>query len=107
MLGIVENMSTFVCPDCGSANNIFDTGGGEHLAGEFDLPLLGRLPLDPSVREPGEVGEPIVLEADDETASAFGSLAENTMDGLGEVRRRSHQRTAKRMADKQTPDSGA
>ncbi|MEF8782547.1 MAG: Mrp/NBP35 family ATP-binding protein [Haloarculaceae archaeon] len=105
VLGVVENMSTFVCPDCGSAHDIFDTGGGDHLAGEFDLPLLGRLPLDPSIRESGEVGKPIVLE-DGDTASAFESVAENTMDGIGELRRRSHRRVAKQPSRAETPHSG-
>jgi ATP-binding protein involved in chromosome partitioning len=98
MLGIVENMSTFVCSECDTEHDIFDTGGGDKLAEEYDLPLLGRIPLDPSVRESGEVGEPIVLEDDSDTASAFTALAENTMDGLGEIRRRSHRRAIKQQA---------
>ena len=102
VLGVVENMSTFVCPDCGSAHEIFDTGGGDNLAGEFDLPLLSRIPLDPAVRESGEDGVPIVLEDDGDTASAFGRLADSTMDEIGRLRRRSHRRVANRAADAQT-----
>ena len=101
VLGIVGNRSTFVCPDCGSARDIFDTDGGDYLAGKFDLPLLGQSPLDPTIRESGEVGEPIVLDEDTDACAAFGTLAENTMDGIGEIRRRSHRRVAKRTIDAQ------
>ncbi|MDZ7850650.1 MAG: Mrp/NBP35 family ATP-binding protein [Halodesulfurarchaeum sp.] len=47
VLGIVENMSTFVCPDCGSEHDIFGSGGGERFAEEKDMPFLGSIPLDP------------------------------------------------------------
>jgi ATP-binding protein involved in chromosome partitioning len=47
ILGIIENMSGFTCPDCGSDHDIFDTGGAEELGAEFDVPVLGRVPLDP------------------------------------------------------------
>ncbi|WIV68206.1 Mrp/NBP35 family ATP-binding protein [Natrialbaceae archaeon AArc-T1-2] len=46
ILGIVENMSTFACDDCGTVHDIFGTGGGERLAGEFDVPVLGQIPID-------------------------------------------------------------
>lgn len=49
LLGIVENMSEFICPDCQSVSDIFGTGGGETLAEEFDLPLIAQLPLDSAV----------------------------------------------------------
>lgn len=104
VLGIVENMSTFVCSECDTEHDIFDTGGGDKLAAEFDLPLLGRLPLDPSIRESGENGTPIVREDDGEAVSAFAELAENTMDGLGEIRRRSHRRAIKQRAAAQSQD---
>jgi ATP-binding protein involved in chromosome partitioning len=51
VLGLVENMSGFACPDCGSAHDVFGTGGGDSLAAEFDVPVLGRVPLDPAVSE--------------------------------------------------------
>ena len=49
VLGVVENMARFRCPDCGEVHEPFGAGGGERLAAEFDVPVLGRLPLDPAV----------------------------------------------------------
>jgi ATP-binding protein involved in chromosome partitioning len=49
ILGIVENMSGFTCPDCGSGHDIFDTGGAGELGAEFDVPVLGQVPLDPAL----------------------------------------------------------
>jgi ATP-binding protein involved in chromosome partitioning len=60
VLGIVENMSWFECPHCGKPSSIFGTGGGERLAKELDLPLLGQIPLYPRVLEGGDTGAPIV-----------------------------------------------
>ncbi len=87
VLGIVENMSSFRCPDCGSAHDIFGAGGGEAFAAENDLPFLGSLPLDPSVRTGGDGGEPVVLD-EGETADAFRVMTENVADMAGVVRRR-------------------
>jgi ATP-binding protein involved in chromosome partitioning len=100
-------MSAFVCSECDTAHDIFDTGGGDKLAAEFDLPLLGRLPLDPSIRESGENGTPTVREDDGEASSAFTELAENTMDGLGEIRRRSHRHAIKQAATVQRRTSSS
>ncbi|MEF8843786.1 MAG: Mrp/NBP35 family ATP-binding protein [Haloarculaceae archaeon] len=93
VLGVVENMSTFVCPDCGSEHDVFDVGGGEKLADAYDLPLLGRIPLDPAIRESGESGEPVVL-SEAESAAIFEDVAERVMDRVGEIRRESHRLTA-------------
>jgi ATP-binding protein involved in chromosome partitioning len=87
VLGIVENMSSFRCPDCGSTHDIFGTGGGEAFAADNDLPFLGSLPLDPSVRTGGDDGRPVVLD-DGDTGSAFRAMTENTADMVGAVRRR-------------------
>ena len=56
VLGIVENMSTFICPDCGKAHALFASGGGEKLAAKYDLPLLAKLPLDPKFMEACDYG---------------------------------------------------
>ncbi len=48
MLGIVENMAGFICPDCGKRHELFASGGGEKLAAKYDLPLLAQLPIDPA-----------------------------------------------------------
>ncbi len=55
ILGVVENMSTFTCPDCGGEHTIFGSGGAAELAEEFGIPMLGRLPLDPSIGTVGAV----------------------------------------------------
>ncbi|KAB1188131.1 MULTISPECIES: Mrp/NBP35 family ATP-binding protein [Haloferax] len=88
VLGIVENMSTFRCPDCGGHHDIFGAGGGREFAASNDLPFLGALPLDPAVREGGDGGKPIVLEDDNETADAFRVMVENVADMTGIIQRR-------------------
>ena len=88
VLGIAENMSGFVCPDCGSEHDIFDSGGGESFAEEVDMPFLGRIPLDPAVRQGGDSGRPVVRQPDSETGAAFQSFAEKTANMQGIVRRR-------------------
>jgi len=87
VLGIVENMAGFRCPDCGSTHDIFGTGGGQALADENDLPYLGGIPLDPAIRTGGDGGEPAVLGEGD-TADAFRVLTENVANNLGIVNRR-------------------
>jgi ATPases involved in chromosome partitioning len=83
VLGVVENMTTFQCPDCGSAHELFGAGGGQTLAREGDLPLLGALPLDPAVRT---ASKPAVL-ADGTTADRFRSFVRTAADMQGLVHR--------------------
>lgn len=59
ILGIIENMSGFVCPSCGSMHAIFKSGGGKNTATKFNLPFLGQLPIDPSVVTAGDAGHSI------------------------------------------------
>ncbi|MEZ4531625.1 MAG: iron-sulfur cluster carrier protein ApbC [Thermomicrobiales bacterium] len=76
ILGIVENMSGFVCPVCGTNHDIFDTGGGERIAREHNVELLGKIPLEPLVRAGGDTGSPIVVaNPDTATAKAFDQAA--------------------------------
>jgi ATP-binding protein involved in chromosome partitioning len=76
-LGVVENMSYYVCPKCGDEADIFGRGGGERMAGELGVPFLGRLPIYQPVREGGDTGVPIVIsEPDSAAARAFMSIAE-------------------------------
>lgn len=78
VLGFVENMSYFVCPNCNERHYIFGSGGGEELARRFRAKLLGQIPLSPSIRESSDVGIPIVVAAPDSPqAQAFKSIAEN------------------------------
>ncbi len=60
LLGIVENMAAFECPGCHQVHAIFGEGGGEGLARDTKVPLLGRVPLEPSVRAGGDAGMPVV-----------------------------------------------
>ena len=93
VLGIVENMSGFKCPDCGNVHDIFGSGGGQRFADENELPFLGELPLDPDVREGGDTGQPVVLDDDSDTGEAFREFVRETADMQGIVHR---QRTANR-----------
>jgi ATP-binding protein involved in chromosome partitioning len=62
VLGIVENMSYYLCPTCGTRDDLFGSGGGERIAERFGVPLLGQIPLLPAVRAAGDAGTPIVAE---------------------------------------------
>jgi len=59
VLGMVENMSGFICPDCGTEHDIFGTGGAASLSRELGLEVLARIPLEPAVRTGGDAGAPI------------------------------------------------
>jgi ATP-binding protein involved in chromosome partitioning len=61
ILGVVENMSGFVCPHCGKEIDLFKSGGGEKIAREYNIPLLGRIPIDPKIVEFGDKGQLAVL----------------------------------------------
>ena len=61
ILGMVENMSYFICPHCNHEIDIFSTGGGERTAKQVNVPFLGRIELDPAIREGGDSGHPVVL----------------------------------------------
>jgi ATP-binding protein involved in chromosome partitioning len=90
VLGIVENMSTYRCPDCGSEHHIFGEGGGEAFAAEANMPFLGEIPLDQRVREGGDDGEPTVLDEDSDTGEALREFVAKTANMQGVVHRRRH-----------------
>ena len=74
--GIVENMSYFTCPHCNEKTEIFSSGGGKETSERYDVPLLGKIPLDPVIREGGDAGTPIVeAEKDSPHAKAFMDIA--------------------------------
>ena len=78
VLGIVENMSYFICPSCSERHQIFGVGGGADLAKGFNSNLLGQVPLSISIREGGDNGVPIVVGAPDSPQSeAFRQIAQN------------------------------
>src|SRR5262250_2097710 len=60
VLGVVENMSGFVCPECGTNDPVFGAGGADDLARRFGVPLLARIPIVPAVRVAGDQGTPLV-----------------------------------------------
>lgn len=77
-LGIVENMSYFVCSNCSERHEIFGHGGGESLADRYGVPFLGGIPLSIGVREGGDLGIPIVVGAPSSPqAEAFRAVAQN------------------------------
>jgi ATP-binding protein involved in chromosome partitioning len=80
VLGIVENMSGFVCPSCDERHDIFGAGGGRDLAESMDVPFLGAVPLDMAVRSAGDTGQPTAVSAPDSPAGrAFREIAERVM----------------------------
>ena len=80
VLGIVENMSTFLCPHCGNRTDIFGHGGGRREAGRLDAPFLGEIPLDASIREGGDAGRPVVVADPASTiAASFLSVADKVL----------------------------
>src|SRR5439155_364843 len=75
-LGIVENMSHFVCPDCAHEADIFGRGGGEQMASDLSVPFLGRIPIYQPIREGGDTGVPLMIsEPDSPAAQAFMAVA--------------------------------
>jgi ATP-binding protein involved in chromosome partitioning len=78
LVGIVENMSYFVCDNCSARHEIFGSGGGRELAARYGSTLLGQIPLSVTIREGGDRGVPTVVgEPDSPQAEAFRSIADN------------------------------
>ena len=69
VLGLVENMAVHVCSSCGHSEHVFGEGGGERMASQYDVPLLGSLPLELAIREQGDAGTPVVLAQPDSAAA--------------------------------------
>lgn len=83
VLGIVENMSGFVCPHCQTVTEIFHSGGGERMAADFNVPFLGKLPLDPEVVRSGDEGKPFIYhKANTAVAQAFRPILRPVLDLL-------------------------
>jgi ATP-binding protein involved in chromosome partitioning len=92
ILGIVENMSVFICPDCGHAHHIFGKHGARDTAENLDVPFLGEIPLLPRIREMSDAGTPVMVESPDgPEAKAFLAVAEKVAAAL---------KTADRLAPK-------
>lgn len=69
ILGVVENMSTFICPHCGEETPIFSKGGGRQVAEKLGIPYLGEIPIDSRIREGGDRGKPIIVASGDSPAA--------------------------------------
>ena len=86
LLGVIENMSFFVCGHCGERTEIFSFAGGERAAKKFEIPFLGRIPLDPAIREGGDAGMPIVVsDPNSPLTKAFQGVAEALLTRVREL----------------------
>lgn len=86
IVGVIENMSAFVCPGCGARHELFGSGGGQRMADTFAIPLLGQVPLQPNVRSGGDEGQPVVLaDPDSPAAQAFKAIAASVAATLDEL----------------------
>lgn len=85
ILGVIENMSTFICPCCGEATPIFGEGGGKELAEELEVPLLGQIPLTMDARTLGDKGIPAVMEDGTETSRLYAELADKVTQAFAAV----------------------
>ena len=85
-LGLVENMSYFVCDNCDARHEIFATGGGRRAAETLEVPFLGEIPLETAVRRAGDAGQPLLEQAPEgKSAAAFRRLAEQVSARLAEL----------------------
>ncbi|MBC54919.1 MAG: iron-sulfur cluster carrier protein ApbC [Gammaproteobacteria bacterium] len=86
LLGVVENMGVHICSSCGHAEAIFGEGGGEQLANDYGVQVIGSLPLDLSIREHTDAGRPILLaQPDGAVASAYHVLARRLVAQVAEL----------------------
>ena len=83
VLGIIENMSEFICPGCGEATHIFSQDGGKNFAEKYKIPHLGGLPLKKEIMQSGEEGTPYVLaHKDDQVVEAYEQIADKLLKQL-------------------------
>lgn len=89
VLGVVENMSYYLCPKCGTREDLFGDGGGAQLSRQFAVPLLGQIPLVPEVRISGDGGKPLVIgQPDHPVSGAFLGVATKVVERVGAERAR-------------------
>lgn len=87
VLGVIENMSTHICSNCGHEEQIFGTGGGDQLSTQYQIPLLGRLPLDAKIREHADQGTPSVI-AKDAAAESYLNIAQAVLQYMDKLPKR-------------------
>ena len=87
IVGLVENMSYFVCPHCHHEIDVFSQGGGERTAKQFGISFLGKVELDPDIRKAGDSGQPVVLNGEDSVhAKSLYAFARNVDARIREIR---------------------
>jgi ATP-binding protein involved in chromosome partitioning len=87
VVGLVENMSYFVCPHCHKEVDVFSKGGGERTAKQFELAFLGSIELDPDIRKGGDMGEPVALAGENSPhAKSTYAFARNVMARVKEIK---------------------
>ena len=80
VLGVIENMSGFICTDCGKVHQIFSSGGGQNMAEDMGVPFLGRIPIDPNIVESADNGNPFVSDySHSETSIIFKDIIDNSL----------------------------
>lgn len=83
VLGVIENMSGYICRKCGTRTDIFGQGGGKNVADLYDVPFLGEIPLDLRVREGGDAGAPItVSDPESETSRRYRDVARKVLEAV-------------------------
>ena len=80
VLGVIENMSGFICPHCNEHIDIFKSGGGKNMAESFKIPFLGKIPLDPEIVTASDEGKPFVYFGKKETADCFQKIIDNMLE---------------------------
>ncbi len=86
LLGVVENMSIHICSECGHKEPLFGTGGGDRLAEDYSVAVLGRLPLDIAIREQTDSGHPVVASSSGSAAAlAYIELSQRVTERVEEL----------------------
>jgi ATP-binding protein involved in chromosome partitioning len=87
IVGLVENMSYFICPHCHQEIDIFSKGGGERTAQQFALNFLGHIELDPDIRRAGDTGNPVAAAGEDSPhAKSFYQFSRNVVERVNELK---------------------
>lgn len=87
VIGVIENMSGFACPHCGERTELFGSGGGEEMAGEMEVPFLGRIPIEPGILSSGEEGKPFAYhQADTDFGRVFEEIVSRILEALAPTR---------------------
>jgi ATP-binding protein involved in chromosome partitioning len=89
IIGIIENMSGFICPHCGKKSDIFESGGGRKISEELNIPFLGNIPIDQEICEDADRGEPFIVEHPNSAASkSFMEIVKKIEDFLKQKTRK-------------------